>query len=108
MEELSIFGQTIFNRTYSFYPGETWEECARRVAKTIANNPKQEEDFFEIIRTRTFIPGGRYLYAAGRQKRYFSNCFGLLVEDSRESWAKLLHDLTMCLSTGVGLGVNYS
>jgi len=108
MEELSAFSKTIFERTYSFYPGETWEECARRVARTVANDHKQEEDFFRVISTRCFIPGGRYLYTSGRKKFYCSNCFGLLVEDSRESWAQLLHDVTMCLSTGGGLGVNYS
>lgn len=37
-----------------------------------------------------------------------SNCYGFLVGDTRESWAKLLHDVMLCLSTGGGLGVNYS
>jgi ribonucleoside-diphosphate reductase alpha chain len=37
-----------------------------------------------------------------------SNCYGFMVDDSREAWSKLLSDSTMCLSTGGGLGVNYS
>ena len=36
------------------------------------------------------------------------NCALMRAYDSREGWANLLHDATMCLSTGGGLGVNYS
>jgi ribonucleoside-diphosphate reductase alpha chain len=90
------------------HSGESWEECAERVARAVAITEQQHKDFVEIIRERIFIPGGRYLYSAGRPKFMNSNCYGFDVEDSREAWAKLLHDVTMCLSTGGGLGVNYS
>jgi ribonucleoside-diphosphate reductase alpha chain len=105
---MSPFAHSIFKRTYAFYPNETWEECARRVAKNIASNPQQEEQFYSIIKDRIFIPGGRYLYSAGRPKQMYQNCYAFSVDDSREGWATLLHDVTMCLSTGGGLGVNYS
>jgi len=105
---LSPFAEAIFKRTYAYTESETWEQCARRVAKAVAFNHTQEEKFYKPIRDRILIPGGRYLYSSGRQKFYNSNCYGFIAQDSREGWAKLLHDVTMCLSTGGGLGVNYS
>lgn len=108
MTTLSPFAQSIFERTYAITPEETWTECAWRVADHVADDDKQRQDFFEIIRDRVFMPGGRYLYTAGRKKFMNSNCYGFMVEDNRESWAKLLNDITLCLSTGGGLGVNYS
>jgi ribonucleoside-diphosphate reductase alpha chain len=108
MVPMSPFAASIFSRTYAFNEHETWEGCAQRVAKAVAENPDQERRFFEIIRDRVFVPGGRYLYSSGRPKFFNSNCYGTQVGDSREAWAKLLHDATMCLSTGGGLGTNYS
>lgn len=105
---LSPFAESIFRRTYAYHENETWEQAARRVAKAVANDHQQEEKFFEIIKERIFIPGGRYLYTSGREIFTNSNCYGFMVDDSREGWANLLYDATMCLSTGGGLGVNYS
>ena len=108
MAELSKFANDIFKRTYAFTPDETWEQCAYRVAKAVANTPKQEANFFQIIRDRQFMPGGRYLYSAGRPIFQNANCFGYVAKDSREGWAELLHDTTMCLSMGGGVGISYS
>ena len=107
-QKLSPFAESIFKRTYAFTPNETWEECAYRVASAVAFTTKQKEIFFELIRDRILMPGGRYLYSAGRELFMNSNCYGFMVEDSREDWARLLHDCCLCLSTGGGLGVNYS
>ena len=42
---------------------------------------------YEIIRDMKFIPGGRYLYYAGRSKKFFNNCYLLRAEaDTREDW----------------------
>lgn len=108
MTHLTPFAESIFQRTYAITPNETWDDCAARVAHAVAMTPEQERDFYTMIRDRVFIPGGRYLYTSGREIFTNSNCYGLVVDDSRESWSKLLHDVTMCLSTGGGLGVNYS
>ena len=105
---MSPFAKSIFTRTYAFTQDETWEQAAYRVADAVANNNTQREKFFDLINQRIFIPGGRYLYTAGRKIEQFSNCFGFVAEDSREGWANLLRDATICLSMGGGLGVNYS
>ena len=105
--ELGSFAQTIFKRTYAFTENETWDDCAKRVSSVIAYDKKQEKDFYNIISKRKFIPGGRYLYAAGREIQQFQNCALFIAEDSREGWAKLLHDHVMSLSTGAGCGTYY-
>lgn len=56
-----------------------------------------------------FIPGGRYLYYAGRPVKFFNNCYLLRAEeDSREDWANLSWKAESCLLTGGGIGVDYS
>jgi ribonucleoside-diphosphate reductase alpha chain len=56
-----------------------------------------------------FIPGGRYIYYAGRQAKFFNNCYLLKAEeDSREDWANLSWKAESCLMTGGGIGVDYS
>jgi len=56
-----------------------------------------------------FIPGGRYLYYAGRLNKFFNNCYLLKAEeDSREDWANLSWKAESCLMTGGGIGVDYS
>lgn len=56
-----------------------------------------------------FIPGGRYLYYAGRDVKYFNNCYLLRAEeDTREDWANLSWKSESCLSTGGGIGIDYS
>lgn len=108
MIEFSPFAKAVFTRTYAKDETETWEACAARVSKAVAFDPNQEQRFFELIRDRIFIPGGRYLYSSAQKIKQYANCFGFVGGDSRESWATLLHDVTMCLSMGGGLGVNYS
>ena len=39
--------------------GETLEENYRRVAKYVASNSAEEEEFFEVISEGMFLPAGR-------------------------------------------------
>ena len=105
---LPVFADAVFKRTYAITPDETWPQAAARVAKAVADDPAQETVFATLIRERVFIPGGRYLYSSGRPLMQVSNCFGFLAEDSREGWSDLMRSALMCLSTGGGIGVNYS
>jgi ribonucleoside-diphosphate reductase alpha chain len=108
-ETLGKFAETIFKRTYAIHPEETWEECARRVSDFVAGEDHEElrDEFFEVISTRKFIPGGRYLAQSGKEVPQLTNCFLLRVADSREGWAQLLYKHMMALSTGGGVGTFY-
>jgi ribonucleoside-diphosphate reductase alpha chain len=61
----------------------------------------------QLVERRAFLPGGRYLYAAGNDYHQVQNCLLLDVEDTRESWADLSHKTFMALMTGAGIGVYY-
>lgn len=116
MSGMSTFSDTVFKQKYAMTKEdgskESWDETAFRVARNVfkaVNGGKNlVERAHKIISERKFIPGGRYLYAAGRQFHQVNNCLLLRAEDSREGWADLMQKATMALMTGAGIGIDYS
>lgn len=108
----SAFAATIFNQKYKHEGAETWSELARTVVEDVCRNRmsrEQKERLVAYITAMKFIPGGRYLYYAGREIKAFNNCFLLRSEeDSREDWANLSWKAESCLMTGGGIGNDYS
>ena len=108
----SKFSEDIFNHKYRHDGAETWDSLARMVVNDVCGDilSKEEADrLYEFIRDMKFIPGGRYLYYAGRPNKFFNNCYLLKAEeDSREDWANLSWKAESCLMTGGGIGVDYS
>ena len=118
-QAMSQFAQAIYEQKYAFKDEdgkviETWEDTADRVAEHVLgalDYDRDSEEFaqvYELIATRKFLPGGRYLYASGRPLHQTQNCLLLRAEDSREGWANLLHRAAMALMTGAGIGIDYS
>jgi ribonucleoside-diphosphate reductase alpha chain len=69
----------------------------------------EKDELKRMVTDLKFIPGGRYLYYAGRQNKFFNNCYLLRAEeDTREDWANLSWKAESCLMTGGGIGVDYS
>ena len=91
-----------------------WSETAQRVVPTVLGalgyGPESEEvvALTKLVEDRKFIPGGRYLYATGKDYHQTNNCLLLRADDSREGWADLFHKAAMSLQTGAGIGVDYS
>lgn len=107
----SKFSHDIFLQKYSKDQVETWSDTAKRVTEAVCSqllDTKTKEKIYNIILERKFIPGGRYLYSAGREFHQVNNCFLFRAEDSRESWAEIMHKTTASLMTGGGIGVDYS
>lgn len=105
------FSHDIFLQKYSKDKSETWADTAKRVTEAVCSqklSSQDKEKIFHIINERKFIPGGRYLYSAGREFHQVNNCFLFRAEDSREGWSDLVHKTTMSLMTGGGIGVEYS
>lgn len=105
------FAQDIYLQKYSLGGQETWSDTARRVTEAVCGqllSPEDKEAIYKIIVDRKFIPGGRYLYSAGRAFHQVNNCFLFRAEDSREAWAELMYSITSALMTGGGIGVDYS
>lgn len=112
MEFRTALGETTFRNKYRHEGCETWDDLARTLSIDVCQEvvPKDVRDgIYRIIREFKFIPGGRYLYYAGRTKKFFNNCYLLRAEeDSREDWSNLSWKSESCLLTGGGIGVDYS
>lgn len=101
----------VYLQKYSKDGVETWADTARRVTEAVCSqllDNKTKEGIYNLILERKFIPGGRYLYAAGREFHQVNNCFLFRAEDSREGWADLQYKATSALMTGGGIGGEYS
>ena len=108
----SKFSEDIFNTKYSHEGAETFHELACTLVNDVCQDYLLKDDKDELIdhiSNLRFIPGGRYLYYAGREKKFFNNCYLLKAEsDTREDWAKLSWEAESCLMTGGGIGIDYS
>ncbi len=108
----SAFAEKIFTDRYLHEGAETWELLADLVVEDVCREWLDEDTKGELkqaIKEMKFIPGGRYLYYAGKPKKFFNNCFCLKSEeDTREDWARLSRHAELCLSTGGGIGNDYS
>jgi len=108
----SKFSEDIFNFKYRHENAEDWGQLSRTLIEDVCSAylPKNEiEELVEMHTNMEFIAGGRYLYYAGRQNKFFNNCYLLkCLEDSREDWANLTWKAESCLLTGGGIGGDYS
>lgn len=113
------FAANVFRFKYSQGPSDTWDALADRLVEDVCGSrwgtqPKlmsddERKQLAEYIKEMKFIPGGRYLYYAGRQFKAYNNCYLLRgEEDTREEWASLFHRASSCLLTGGGIGIDYS
>ena len=112
-------GSNIFRQKYASNAYETWEDRANTVVNYVCgdvdgqkNNLMAKDDRDQLARYISefkFMPGGRYLWYAGRDARFFNNCYLLrLEEDSREEWAAVTQRAMSFLMTGGGIGVDVS
>lgn len=106
------FAEDIFNLKYRHDFAETWDELAVTLVHDVCGKfmPKDDLDtLVRLVQTHKFLPGGRYLYYAGRDVKFFNNCFLLCAEeDTREDWANLSWKAESALMSGGGIGVDYS
>ena len=108
------FAEDIFNLKYRHEGCETWPDLCRTLVHEVCDGlmPKDEvDDLVQYMTDMKFLPGGRYIYYAGRdpETRYYNNCFLLKAEeDTRQDWAKLAQKATSALMSGGGIGIDYS
>jgi ribonucleoside-diphosphate reductase alpha chain len=108
----SKMAEDIFNHKYAHEGAETWSALAHTLVDDVCSDVMTHGDMAQLaqyIDEMKIIPGGRYLYYAGRPNKFFNNCFLLKAEeDTREDWADLSWKSESCLMTGGGIGVDYS
>ena len=108
---LNKFTQDIFLQKYSMNGTETWADTCARVVNAVCGqllDAKAKSKILKYMVERKFIPGGRYLYSAGRSFHQVNNCFLFRAEDTREAWSDIMAKTTSALLTGGGIGVDYS
>ncbi len=110
-------GLNIFKNKYAQNQYETWADRAHIVVDAVAGTnggtetallTKEERDqLVEYLVDFKWLPGGRYLWYAGRKAKFYNNCYLLKAEeDSREEWADLWKRAGSCLMTGGGIGID--
>jgi len=108
----SKFSEHIFYTKYSHKDAETMHELAATLVEDVCQDQlrkSEKDELISHISELRFIPGGRYLYYAGRPSKFFNNCYLLdCEEDTREDWANLSWKAESCLMTGGGIGADYS
>jgi ribonucleoside-diphosphate reductase alpha chain len=113
------FAENIFRGKYAQGPNDTWDCLADRLVEDVCGSRWGQDrplmsdgdraQLAQYIKEFKFVPGGRYLWYAGRKNSYFNNCFLLRAEhDTREEWADLTQRAVSCLMTGGGIGIDYS
>jgi len=113
------FAKEIFRRKYAQGPNDSWDALADRLVEDVCGSrwgtlpvlmsDSDRRDLAEHIKTMRFIPGGRYLYYAGRPYKAYNNCYLLRAEeDTREEWSAVTWRAMSCLMTGGGIGIDYS
>lgn len=107
----TAFAETIYKQKYSLNGTENWPDTAKRVTSSVCSqllDTKTQEEIYNAIVERKFIPGGRYLASAGKEFHQVNNCFLFRAEDSREAWSDLMGKATGSLMSGGGIGADYS
>ena len=113
------FAANIFKLKYANGQNDTWDALSERVVEDVCGTrwgternllgKEDRKELAEHIKHMRFIPGGRYLYYAGRETHFLNNCYLLRAEeDTREEWANVAWRAMSCLTTGGGIGVDYS
>lgn len=109
----------IFRQKYAQGPSDSWGNLAIRLVDDVCGtlggkhhpllSKSEQEQLVEYITNMKFVPGGRYLYYAGRPVHAWNNCFLLKCEeDTREEWSNILWRASSCLMLGGGIGIDYS
>ena len=79
------FAENIFKQKYAQGPTDTWDALADRLVEDVCGtrwgkdralmSQEDREQLAQYIKEMKFLPGGRYLYYAGRSAKFFNNCF---------------------------------
>ena len=113
------FAENVFRFKYAQGPGDTWSKLSDRLIEDVCGSrggnlpilmsDGDRRELAEHIKNMRFLPGGRYLYYAGRPYKAYNNCYLLRAEeDTREEWSAVTWRAMSCLMTGGGIGIDYS
>jgi len=89
---------------------ETPEQLFRRVARAVAQDGVStlEDEFYNIMLRRDFLPNSPTLMNAGTEIGVLSACFVIPVEDSIESIFEASRRMAVIFKSGGGVGLSFS
>jgi len=113
------FAENVFRFKYAQGPADTWDKLSERLVEDVCGSRQgtlpvlmsdsERAALTDHIKNMRFLPGGRYLYYAGRPYKAYNNCYLLRAEeDTREEWSNVTWRAMSCLMTGGGIGIDYS
>ena len=84
----SAIGEHIFKQKYALTTYQTWDEKAKSIVEDVCGgvpplmNKEDRDQLTQYISDFKFLPGGRYIYYAGRDSKFYNNCdhFGIKYE----------------------------
>ena len=95
------FSEDIFNLKYRHEGCDTWAALSSTLVHEVCDGLMPESEVDQLVQYMTdmkFLAGGRYNWYAGREVKYYNNCFLLKAEnDNREDWALLAQKATSAL-----------
>ncbi len=103
----TTFSENIFRYKYAQGPSDSWDLLAARWVDDVCGtrggtvhalmSEDDRKQLVEYIARMAFIPGGRYLYYAGRPFKAYNNCYLLRAEeDTREEWSAVTQRAMAC------------
>jgi len=113
------FAENVFRYKYAQGPSDTWTKLCERLVDDVCGtgagklqplmSDSDRKQLLQFMIEMKFLPGGRYLYYAGRPLHAWNNCYLLRAEeDTREEWSNVTWRAMSCLMTGGGIGIDYS
>lgn len=92
-----------------------YDQSAKRLADKFGLNEDEHMDYFDMLKSFNFIPGGRILSSCGKDSTLF-NCFVIPIKplnkehgvDSRRAIMDTTNDLIEITARGGGVGINWS
>ena len=113
-KKLSVYEYTL-KQKYAHHESENWDQISQRVAVTLAqaetsNHPYWTNKFYNVLKHKLFLCGGRILANAGRLRQNMFNCYIKDVQDSikgPDGWADTLAVTTEIMSMGGGVGLSF-
>ncbi len=90
--------------------GETYEQNLRRVADFCGNTDNEREDFYSVMKSGEFFPGGRTMSNAGiGEKLTLNNCFvAPAIQDSMDDIFSKVALGARTHQRGGGIGYDFS
>jgi len=104
----SILAARYYRKNENGEVTENWDMLSARVAKALAKSYEEQDEFYNVIHDRLFLPNTPALINAGKHDFSLSACFVLPVEDSMSGIFDAVKQAALVHKMGGGTGFDFS